>query len=50
MYSHLEDEVVIEVEPTLVTFWKYNSEHKPFRGFLDVKRQQAYREYYRKAM
>ena len=48
-YSHLQDNVVIEVTPHLVTLWKYTAgDQQPFRDFLDVKEQQAYREYYQK--
>jgi uncharacterized pyridoxamine 5'-phosphate oxidase family protein len=45
-YSHLKDEVIIEIEPTLVTFWKYDSEQRPFREYLMVEEKKAYREYY----
>lgn len=49
VYSHMEDEVVTEVEPTLLTLLKHDAEHRPFRDSLDVKRKQACRQYYRKA-
>jgi hypothetical protein len=45
-YSHLRDNVVIEVEPKLVTFWKYDSEGLPYREFLYVSERRAKREYY----
>jgi general stress protein 26 len=48
-YSHLQDEVVIEVEPTFITIWKYTEQdHKPYRDYLDVKKRSAYRELYSK--
>ena len=47
-YSHLSDNVIIEVSPTLVTFWKYTPDRKPYRDFLDVRQKEAYREYYLK--
>ena len=47
-YSQLKDEVIIEVEPTLITFWKYDSENKPFREYLLPGEKKAYREYYKK--
>lgn len=49
-YSHLKDNVIIEVEPSFITFWKYTEvDRKPYRDFLDVKEQKAYRKYYQKA-
>ena len=45
-YSHLKSNVVIEVEPRLITFWKYDADHKPYREFLYVDEQRAEREYY----
>ena len=45
-YSHLKDEVVIEIIPHLVTFWKYSDGQKPYRDFIDVKKKEACREYY----
>lgn len=47
-YSHLKDEVIIEIEPTLITFWRYDAEHKPFREYLMLEQRKAYREYYKK--
>jgi uncharacterized pyridoxamine 5'-phosphate oxidase family protein len=47
-YSHLKDEVIIEVEPRLITFWKYTDEQVPYRDFLNIPQEKAYREYYRK--
>jgi uncharacterized pyridoxamine 5'-phosphate oxidase family protein len=44
-YSHLENEAVIEVEPTYITLWKYEN-GQPYRDFLDVKAEKAYRQYY----
>lgn len=47
-YSHLKEEVIIEIEPTLITFWKYDTENenKPFRDYLMLEKKKAYREYY----
>lgn len=48
-YSHLKDNVIIEVEPKLITFWKYTEvDHKPYRDFLDLNEQKAYQEHYQK--
>ena len=47
-YSHLKDNVIIEVNPVLVTFWKYTADRKPYRDFLDIQQKEAYREYYLK--
>lgn len=44
-YSHMENEVVIEIEPISITLWKYE-EGKPLRDFLDLRDKRAYREYY----
>jgi general stress protein 26 len=44
-YSHLKNEIVIEVEARLITFWKYIDD-KPFREFLYIKETKAEREYY----
>jgi general stress protein 26 len=43
-YSRLESEVVIRVDPTLVAFWKYDDEGKPYREFLYVGERKAVRE------
>lgn len=45
-YSHLPANVVIEVTPTLVTFWKYTEDGKPYRDFVDFTTQTACRELY----
>ncbi|SRR5690554_4140412 len=45
-YSYIEDEVVIQVEPTLITLWKYDSDNKPLREYLMIEEEKAYREYY----
>jgi general stress protein 26 len=42
-YSHLPAEVVIAVEPHLMTFWKYTDDHKPYREFLHVLEHRAVR-------
>lgn len=44
-YSHMRTAVVIEVEPTFVTLWKYEN-GQPFRDFLDCIKKCAYREIY----
>jgi general stress protein 26 len=44
-YSHLKNETVIEVIPTLITIWKYEN-GKPLRDFLVVSENRAIREYY----
>ena len=49
-YSHLKDEVIIEVEPTLITLWKYDPDNKPFREYLMLEQRKAYREYYKKTI
>jgi general stress protein 26 len=45
-YSHLKNQIVIEVEPTFITLWKYADGHKPYRDFLDRTLHKAYREMY----
>ena len=45
-YSHLRKNVIVRVSPTLITFWKYDEERKPYRDILDVEQKKAYREYY----
>ncbi|MHB8066038.1 MAG: pyridoxamine 5'-phosphate oxidase family protein [Ruminiclostridium sp.] len=44
-YSHIDNEVVIEIEPTLITLWKYEN-GQPCRDFLDIKLNNAYRQIY----
>jgi uncharacterized pyridoxamine 5'-phosphate oxidase family protein len=44
-YSHMKEAVVIEVEPTFVTLWKYG-DGQAFRDFLDIGKKRAYREIY----
>ncbi len=45
-YTHLENQVIIEVEPTFITLWKYADGHKPYRDFLDCVQNKACREMY----
>jgi hypothetical protein len=45
-YSHLCSNVVIEVEPKFVTFWKYDAEGLPYRDFLYLSARQAERAYF----
>ncbi|HBM81132.1 MAG TPA: pyridoxamine 5'-phosphate oxidase [Clostridiaceae bacterium] len=44
-YSHMKNEVVVEIEPLLITLWKYR-DGRPFRDFLDLTNRRAHREYY----
>lgn len=44
-YSHMNNEVAVEIEPTFITLWKYENT-EPFRDFLDIKKNKAYREIY----
>ena len=46
MYSALAWNRVVEVQPALVTLWKYDANGKPFRDFLNVAERKAYREMY----
>jgi uncharacterized pyridoxamine 5'-phosphate oxidase family protein len=45
MYSRMKHNVVVEVRPTFVTFWKY-VDNKPCRDFLYVDEGKAEREFY----
>lgn len=45
-YTHLINQVIVEVEPTFITLWKYAEEHKPFRDFIDCVHKKAHREMY----
>lgn len=44
-YSHMENEIVVEVKPVLITLWKY-IDGKPLREFLDFTNGKAVRKYY----
>ncbi|WP_084281296.1 inorganic diphosphatase [Alkaliphilus transvaalensis] len=44
-YSHMENEVLIEVELKLVTIWRYEK-GRAFRDYIDFKNKIAYRSYY----
>lgn len=44
-YSHLNNEVVVEIAPILVTIWGYDDE-KPYREFFDFNNRSYYKEYY----
>jgi general stress protein 26 len=46
-YSHLASNALVEVSPTLVTLWKYTSDGKPYRDYLNTIKRTAYREMYR---
>jgi uncharacterized pyridoxamine 5'-phosphate oxidase family protein len=43
-YSRLKSNVVIRVDPTLIAFWKYDDEGKPYREILRVGEGRAERE------
>ena len=45
-YSHLPSNVVFEVTPRRVIFWKYTEEGKPYREFVDFTARAACREMY----
>ena len=44
-YSHLENEVVIGIEPTRVVLWKYDVNGASYRDFLELADGQAYRQF-----
>lgn len=44
-YSKMKNEVIIEVNPTYITLWKY-IDNKPLRDYLDLINKKAQREYY----
>ncbi len=44
-YSKMTNETVIEVIPSFITVWGYENK-KPYRDFLDLIQQTAYRDYY----
>jgi general stress protein 26 len=46
IYSHLPSNVVIEVTPRRITFWKYTEDGKPYRDFVDFAARTACREMY----
>jgi len=45
LYSHLENSVVITVNPRIITLWK-NIDGKPFQDFLFIDEKRAERIYY----
>lgn len=45
LYSHLENSIVVSVEPKFITLWK-NINGQPFRDFLFIEKNLAEREYY----
>lgn len=47
-YSHIKDNVLVEIQPKLVTFWKYDEAGEPLRDFIDLEQGEAYRVYYQK--
>jgi general stress protein 26 len=44
-YSHLADEILIEIIIKKVTLWKYDIKLKPYRIFIDVEKEDANKEY-----
>jgi hypothetical protein len=46
LYSHLASNVVVEVSPRRVTFWKYSEDGRPYRDFVDFTARAAWREMY----
>lgn len=44
-YSHLKNEVVVEVRPKKITLWEYEN-GKPYRVFFDIPRQTYAKEFY----
>lgn len=45
-YSSLSCSRVVEVQPTSVTYWKYDEQGQPYRDFLDLLNEKAWRELY----
>lgn len=45
LYSGIKTEVVIEVQPSIITLWKYEY-GKPFQDILLVQKKKAYRKLY----
>lgn len=44
-YSFLEDEVLLEITPTLINIWDYENE-KPLRKYYDLKNKTYIESYY----
>jgi uncharacterized pyridoxamine 5'-phosphate oxidase family protein len=44
-YSHLENEVVIGIEPKRVVLWKYDVNGGSYRDFLELADGRAYRQF-----
>jgi len=44
-YSHLDDEILIEIKIKKVTIWKYDINLKPYRIFIETEKENAYKEY-----
>jgi general stress protein 26 len=44
-YSHLENEVVIGIEPKRVVLWKYDASGASYRDFLELADGRAYRQF-----
>lgn len=44
-YTGLEEERVVEVEPSLITLWKYDRDGKPYVDQLNVAEKKACRDY-----
>lgn len=45
-YTHLKNQIIVEVEPTFITLWKYTDGHMPYRDFIDCIQNKAHREMY----
>lgn len=45
-YSHMESARAVEVQPSSITLWKYDSEGKPYTVKLDVISRKAVMDYY----
>lgn len=44
-YSFLEDEILLEITPTLINIWDYENE-KPLRKYYDLKKKTYIESYY----
>jgi len=44
-YSHLDDEILIEVKIKKVTIWKYDLKLKPYRIFIEMESEKVIKEY-----
>jgi uncharacterized pyridoxamine 5'-phosphate oxidase family protein len=44
-YSHLEDEILIEIKIEKITLWEYDLKGKPYRIFIETEKEETYKEY-----